>query len=103
MAQAVESGLFAHIVHSRASGQTLQELSSQHQAKCTEAEAEHNRNKNRFPDKLPSGCKALCRCVCTWVAKHSVFGFQIAHDSGVLSVPSLFRGYVYSVIIEVMF
>ena len=34
--------------------QTLQELSSQHQARFTEAEAEYNRKKNRFPDKLPS-------------------------------------------------
>ena len=38
------------------SEQTLQELSSHHQAKYTEAEAEYNKEKNRFPDKLPSEC-----------------------------------------------
>ena len=38
------------------SGQTLQELSSHHQAKYTEAEAEYNKKKNRFPDKIPSEC-----------------------------------------------
>ena len=82
MAQAIESGLFDRIVHSCVSGQTLQELSSQHQAKCTEAEAEHNRNKNRFHDKLPSGYKEYSVTVCIhgWPNTQYVFSFLIMHD-----------------------
>ena len=34
--------------------QTLQEVSSLHEASYTEAQAEYKQNKNRFPDKLPS-------------------------------------------------
>ena len=34
--------------------QTLQEVSSLHEASYTEAQAQYNQNKNRFPDKLPS-------------------------------------------------
>ena len=34
--------------------QTLQELSSQHQDGYTEAMAEYNKEKNRFPDKIAS-------------------------------------------------
>ena len=34
--------------------QTLQEMSSLHKASYTEAQAEYNEDKNRFPDNLPS-------------------------------------------------
>ena len=34
--------------------QTLQEMSFLHTTNYSEAHAEYNQNKNRFPDKLPS-------------------------------------------------
>ena len=46
--------------------QTLQEVSSLHKASHTEAQAQYNQNKNRFPDRLPSeyglSCWLLIAC-----------------------------------------
>ena len=52
-------------------------MSSHHEASYTEAQAEYNQNKNRFPDKLPSEYAVSMHNQCVHLLINIVHGKQL--------------------------